>query len=164
MENATQALLIAAGVLIGIIILSIAVYVFNLYAGHASDIYGQMEATEIAKFNNKFLKYSGLKDLTIQDIITVKNYALESNKKLDVNYNPSDNKYRAGDNNDYVDVYRALHNGLKYKLSSIFILDKSDETLLTTDINGGGTRFSCDIEINENTGRVNKIYFYPTSM
>jgi len=80
MENASHALLIAAGVLVGIIILSLGIYLFQVFGGYAETTQQQMSATDIAQFNDKFLKYNGLTNLTIQDVITVKNYALEHNR------------------------------------------------------------------------------------
>ena len=83
-----------------------AVYLFDVFGRHAANTQKQIDANQVAQFNDKFLKYEGRTDLTIQDVITVKNYALESNKE-DRNYNPSSDECRAAENNDYIDVYYA---------------------------------------------------------
>ena len=70
MENASKALLIAGGVLIAILVLSIGVYlVSNL--SKASDSYvSSLDTTEIIKYNSNFTIYIGRNDITIQEIIT----------------------------------------------------------------------------------------------
>lgn len=165
MENASKALLIGAGVLIGVIILSMAVYLFDVFGRHAANTQKQIDANQVAQFNDKFLKYEGRTDLTIQDVITVKNYALESNKE-DRNYNPSSDECRAAENNDYIDVYYAETKAKAY-MKSALILEAKDEELLKTEIQNIDVgkeinRFTCEVKVNTLTGRVNKIYFYET--
>lgn len=167
MENATQALLIIAGVLIGVIILSMAVYLTYTMGEYASDTQSKITENQVTQFNDKFLRYAGLNDLTIQDIITVKNYALENNNK-DANYNPALSKYRAGDYNDYIDVYYNDRKAQAYQESALTIMNMSDEDILKAEINKQNdsnnpksyNRFTCEVKINSNTGKVNKIYFY----
>lgn len=163
MENATQALIIAAGVLVGILILSLAVYLFSIMGGYAANTQKQIEKDEIAQFNSKFLKYDGLKNLTIQDIITVKNYALENNRE-DGSYNPTSNACRAAENNAYIDVFYAEVEAAAH-MQSALIMDKEDEQLLSEEIqrinDGKETkRFTCEVVFNSTSGRVSKIYFY----
>ena len=57
MENATKALLIAAGVLVAILIISLGIGIFNM----SSEQVGNADLTEyeIKAFNDKFLKYEG---------------------------------------------------------------------------------------------------------
>lgn len=54
MENAARALTMAAGVLIGIMIISIAVYLFTSLGNTSSEIYSKVEQTKIDKFNSQF--------------------------------------------------------------------------------------------------------------
>lgn len=165
MENATQALIIAAGVLVGILILSLAVYLFSTMGGYAANTQKQMEKDSIAQFNNKFLKYDGLTELTMQDIITVKNYALENNME-DGSYNPTSNACRAADNNAYIDVFYAETEAAAHRQSAL-IMHIKDEELLSDEIEriNDGTvtetkRFTCKVVFNSTSGRVSKIYFY----
>ena len=53
MENAARALTMAAGVLIGIMIISIAVYLFTSLGNTSSEIYSKVEQTKIDKFNSQ---------------------------------------------------------------------------------------------------------------
>ena len=79
MENASNALIMAAGVLIGILILSLAVYLFADFGRTAADINSQNEQQELIKFNTRFSAYEGREGLTIYDVITVASYANENN-------------------------------------------------------------------------------------
>ena len=159
MENASKALIMASGVLIGVIILSMAVYLFNVLGRYVADTQRKIDEDEISQFNDKFLKYNGLTNLTIQDVITVKNYALENNNKYG-NYNVS--TMRAKNNNDYIDVYLGERKSPSYIVLKL-ILAKDDEELLKTEIQGkNDKKITCEVKVNSLTGRVNKIYFYKT--
>ncbi len=57
MENASNALIIAGGVLIGILIISTGVYLFSAYAQYSSNSYQKIENAKIEQFNSQFLKY-----------------------------------------------------------------------------------------------------------
>lgn len=82
MENASKALVIAAGVLIGVLIISLAVYLFVDFGSTSAEINAKNAEKQINQFNSKFTSYSD-KELTIYDIITVVNYAKENNKYYD---------------------------------------------------------------------------------
>ena len=75
MENAARALTMAAGVLIGIMIISIAVYLFTSLGNTSSEIYSKVEQTKIDKFNSQFLKYYRLDTCTAHDIVSIANLA-----------------------------------------------------------------------------------------
>lgn len=57
MENASQALLIAGGVLIAILVISLGVYIFGTASSISEEYDRTMSATEISKFNAKFEGY-----------------------------------------------------------------------------------------------------------
>jgi hypothetical protein len=78
MENASKALLIAGGVLLMILVLSVANYIFREISANASDIYSDLEESEITEFNQKFLNYEGRTDLNIQDVVTIINIAKDN--------------------------------------------------------------------------------------
>ena len=85
MENASKALLMAGGVLIGILILSLAAYLFVDFGSTSAEIHRQNEEKQITEFNSKFTSYEWYKDkdgnwqITIYDIITLAEYAKENN-------------------------------------------------------------------------------------
>lgn len=80
MENASKALLMAAGVLVGIMILTIAVYLFSSFGGTSSQIQDNIRKNQISQFNSQFTKYQGKDDVTIYDVITMANLATENNQ------------------------------------------------------------------------------------
>ena len=83
MENASKALLMAAGVLIGVLILSLAAYLFVYFGSTSQQIHEQNEENQINEFNSKFTSYVGKDNITIYDVITVANLATENNKKYE---------------------------------------------------------------------------------
>lgn len=81
MENASKALLMAAGVLIGILILSLMVTLF-LSAREVSSRYDQVKITEeVEQFNANFTKYVG-KNITMHQVLTISNFAKKENNKI----------------------------------------------------------------------------------
>lgn len=85
MENASNALLIGGGILIAMLILSIGVYLFTNYNDLGTSYERTMETTEIQKFNEKFLKFEGREDITIQEIVSLANFAREYNNENGTN-------------------------------------------------------------------------------
>lgn len=89
MENASKALIMAAEILIGVMILSTAVYLFKYFASYSEEKYQQIEDVQIAEFNNQFLKFYGVTkdangrevpiECTIHDITSLANLAQKSN-------------------------------------------------------------------------------------
>lgn len=86
MENASKALIMAGGVLIGILIISLAVYLFTDFGSTSAQINAQNSQKQITEFNSKFTSYEEYKDkdgnwkITIYDIITLAGYAKENNQ------------------------------------------------------------------------------------
>lgn len=80
MENASKALLIAASVLLGVMILSVASVLFNSFSSSGKEIVEKMDEKQIAQWNNNYLKYVNTNKITAHDIVTVINHAQENNK------------------------------------------------------------------------------------
>ena len=81
MENASNALIIAGGILIGVLILSLAVYLFIDFGSTSDDINKKIEEQQLTQFNSKFTVYESTeKKWTIYDIVTVAGYAHENNQ------------------------------------------------------------------------------------
>lgn len=80
MENASKAILIAGGVLLMIMALSFATYIFRSIGESTSEYYEQLEQSDIDQFNQKFTKYEGKNDLTIQDVVSIVNLAKDNNQ------------------------------------------------------------------------------------
>lgn len=110
MENATKALLIAGGVLIAIIIMSVMIITFQK-TGNVSKTYDKtIDQEEISKFNENFTRYLG-KELSIQQAITITNFANSNGVKVEGKVMTSD-----------VDE-KTLKN--KYELTTIEYNDKT---------------------------------------
>ena len=81
MENASKALLMAAGVLIGVLILSLAVFLFVSFGGTSAKIHDTVQKKQLAKFNTQFTNYETKESVTIYDIVSVANLATENNRE-----------------------------------------------------------------------------------
>lgn len=84
MENATKALLIAGGVLIAIIIISIGLYLYSMFSNQSKEYNDIISATELEKFNSKFNVYIGRNDIKAQEIVSIVNFAKEYNGQVEI--------------------------------------------------------------------------------
>ena len=91
MENASKALLMAAGVLMGVVILSLAAYLFVTFSSSADDVKSEIANNQLNKFNSQFLAYEQREDLTVYDILTAVNLAENNNKYYQLE--PGDTNY-----------------------------------------------------------------------
>ena len=155
MENASKALLMAAGVLIGVLILSLAVFLFLDFGATSKGIYSEVESNQLTQYNAQYTVYSGRTDITIYEIVSVINLAKQNNKDYG-EYSNFENTYQ-------VQVY--VDGGKAYTEK-----DPSEiQTLLETNngVNDAGeikTTFSCTGNNNilyHANGRVKAIYFTP---
>ena len=77
MENASKALLMAAGVLVGILVLALMITMF-LISRDLSSEYSKIKNSEaIQQFNVNFTKYIG-QELNINQVVTICNFAIEN--------------------------------------------------------------------------------------
>ena len=109
MENASRALLIAAAVLLGVMIISIGAFLIFTFGGYAAEVEIERAEAEISAFNAKFLKYEGADNITIHQIITLANMAIENNKQYELT------NANAGDESTY---YVQVIANVKTKTSS----------------------------------------------
>lgn len=106
MENAVKALYIAAGVLIAVLVLSLAVVLYSSLQSYVENSHKQIKNNDISSFNTKYLNYINYVggklqfELTPQDIVTVANMAYENNIK----YNSDPAQWDANENSLYVKV------------------------------------------------------------
>ncbi len=91
MENASKALIMAAEILIGVMIISIGVYLFTTLGSYSAETADQIDETQIAQFNSQFLKFYGTSGgtntttgetirCTIHDIVGLANLASQANE------------------------------------------------------------------------------------
>ena len=96
MENASKALIMAATVLLGVMIISVGVTLYKTFSSFSAETAKQMQDKQTAEWNNNYLKYYGSqtyydssknKDVTepikvtAHDIITIINNARQNNIK-----------------------------------------------------------------------------------
>ena len=135
MENASKALLIAGGVLIAIIIITLAVILYTLFSNHSENYNEVMKVTQIQKFNSKFDVYIGREDITAQELISVVNLSNE--------YNGS------------VEILIDNHKIPQGHTSEDFIDDNNNKTFTCQHELGDNP----NPEYNEETGKITKIRF-----
>ena len=146
MENAVKALLIVAGVLIGVMILSLGVSLYTSLNQYVE--YNQQEIVnrEIQQFNDQFFKYvncESLSDsndvdfiLTIHDIVTAANTAYENN----LEYGLTEIGYVEG--NYYITI------------------NTSEQSNIEQNLNNNYRCTRADVELDPVTGRVFRVTFH----
>lgn len=150
MENASKALIMAGGVLVGILILSLAVYLFADFGSTVAKINDQKAEQEIVEFNSRFTSYEGFKDkngewqITVYDIISLAGYAKEYNK-----YYQESNREKISVN--ITGIIGNLQNEGESKYQELI-----DEN---TNAYGETTKFSYSSVSYDNEGRVKAINF-----
>ena len=82
MENASKALIMSASILIGIIILSIAAYLFSAFGSTSKDVQEKIDSQILAEFNNNFTKYLGSNSCTIHDVVNLAKFARKTNEEM----------------------------------------------------------------------------------
>ena len=132
MENATKALLIAAGMLLAILLLTLLVYIFRIVGENASNVYERMSESEILEFNDNFLKFEN-KTITIHDVITMVNFAKNNN----TNYKMPAN----------VEIILGKDNLTEYNAEKL-------NNLLITNVE---KYYECTVEYAKNSNLINKI-------
>ena len=152
MEIASKALLMAAGVLMGVVILSLAAYLFVTFSSSADDVKSEIANNQLNKFNSQFLAYEQREDLTVYDILTAVNLAENNNKYYQLE--PGDTNYIT------VKVDNSVVNSTdiekKIKPES---LEKEGE--MKEDNLGGKSlkNYRCNVLLSDITGRVNAVNF-----
>ena len=180
MENASKALLIAGGVLIAILVMTLGVYFSRSIADYTSRVYAQLEESKRTEFNQQFFNFTDkLKKvgsnwvadtITIQDVATLINLAKDSNKYNDLDemmppMNPSE------DTSLYVTVLcdTSLENikaivleenakGFTYTMNNAEkFSDEMINKIISKEMNETKKEYKCKVSINNNTGYVNYI-------
>lgn len=161
MENASNALLIAGGVLIGMLILSLAVYLFVDFGSTSADINQRTAEQQLTQFNSKFTVYESEENKwTIYDIITVAGYARENNKYYTDNGSAGKVDTTFFENNYKIKV-DIIGSGIKGGTQNIqeFSTNKYHDMIQDEPINETGLpKYKCEIYYHDN-GRVSNIVF-----
>ncbi|MCI9274974.1 MAG: hypothetical protein HFJ24_02875 [Clostridia bacterium] len=98
MENATKAIIMAGGILIAIIIISIFYFVFNQTGDLVGEATTDTQQKELEDFNKSFEAYNK-KIMYGTDIISVLNKAIDNNRRYEVEFGEYSNDL------EYMDYY-----------------------------------------------------------
>lgn len=156
MENASKALLMAGGVLLGILILSLAVYLFSNFGGASSRIHDNIEENQTAQFNSQFTKYVGNENVTIHDVVTMANLATENNKYYEM---PKRGSIASGSDNYITVLLDGIQIEYGYGNSQSEITQRYNNLLLTQvdDITATSSelkKYNVQVETSDITKRV----------
>lgn len=164
MENASKALIMAGGMLVGILVLTLAAYLFFTFGTQASKIGDRVKEQQIEKFNSDFTSYIDKENITIYDVITVANRAKAYNEKNELDETDVDYYITVSLLNTSPRQYQHLEkeNDDEYKN----LLEKDRNKINSLDVKAGKylALYTCsgnDIEYNTE-GRVKKIVFKAT--
>lgn len=170
MENASKALLMAAGFLMGLLILSLMVYLFVSFGSNAEEMRGQIEKDRLAQFNSQFTSYQGKEGITIYDVITIAGFATENNKYYGFN------KKTISENSQYSDYYVSVvlqgKGQIEYgSRDSSDEIQKKYNDLINNDLGNMNPdsepdvselpQYNCQTYLSEATGRVYLVKFIP---
>lgn len=153
MENASHALLIAGGVLIGVLILTIGVYLYTMFGDGSASLSDQLTQRQTDEFNAQFYKYENQDTIRIHDIISIANLAKQNN----INYG-----YTSIDEGPfYITVTISNLSGSEGRNLETIDTAKSNELLSKYSLNGATPiNFHCtSVTANEDTKRVDSITF-----
>lgn len=151
MENASKALLMAGEVLIGIIIISIFVWMFGKVQNVTEAYDETLAQREIIAFNNEYMKYvtnntdENATYIYAEDVVTIVNHARDwndttpnSDELIKVTINTGTDIITATDGN-----FNGVEFIEKYKLRDIPTAPQY--------------KFSCTVTLSEKTGKVNTV-------
>lgn len=144
MENASKALIIVAEILIGVLILTLMVLMFNMAGDFSKTVNDNIETKNISEFNAPFIIYQARKDLVAQDIITMGNLA---------------RNYNLTDEGQSQPIRVIILNGVDSKYRNAHTLNDNEtyEFIQTYSVQNQRTFTCTNITFNPSNGKVNKI-------
>lgn len=185
MENASKALLMAAGILMGILVISLIVYIYATFSDSTQKNIKQMELNSLTAFNSKYLSYDGREDLTYYDIANVATMARNDNKnneeqvyvllmreKMMPGATPDEGNLPESQGHlSNLDIPSKYYDNFINRINNVEDFDGSSskimENVSTIDPATGETKtarvlvkYKCVVKISEETGRVNEVNFY----
>lgn len=162
MENASTALIIAATILVGVLIISTGVYLFTHFGENTKEINKRMEQAQIDQINVQFTKYAGVTTCSAHDIVSIANLAKQYNTEngftspvteegsyyiqVSIKLNSSDTEFQTNSLKNFESLPEEKYQTFMSKYS------------LTAD--NKKQFFTCsEVTVNSKTGRVSKISF-----
>ena len=157
METPSKAVLMSGSVLLAIMVISLAMYLFANFYQETSQIEGNVEESQIMQFNNQFTKYEGNNQVTIYEVLSMANLATQNNKQYQYE------KQEATGENSYISVFldgkgyieggsSDLEKDIQERYSS-YITEQLNHITHTT----GLTYYEVKVDISPTTQRVYKV-------
>ena len=151
MENASKALIMAGGVLIGVLILALMVYLFISFGANSKEIYDRIEENQLLQFNANFNIYEGRNNLTIHQVVSVASLAKENNEKY---------QYRADHQVQVILNNMGSYSSNDFQNTDISKMQELVDLYTTVDNTGEINKtFTCTKVEYNNIGRVSSITF-----
>lgn len=132
MENASKALIMAAEILLGVLLLTLMATIIYFFTNYQAEIETNENTKELHEFNSQFEVYKEKNVLTAQDVLSIYNLVQNYNRKFE---NEQQIKVT-------IDNKSANINSSEY---------------LKNDLNSKGKKYSIKIEYNQTEGKINKI-------
>ena len=162
MENASKALLMAAGVLIGMLIISLAVYLFTSFGTTSAEYHRQNAKQQMDQFNSQFTSYqrdqNDKEGITIYEVVTLANLATENNvyyefqKKQQETTGESDYYISVKFNNLLIEKAYNSSSNIDYNQLIQSDLGKMADTDPTTgETKGTLPKYNCQVSISQTT-------------
>lgn len=155
MENASKALLMAATILISVMLVSLATYLFATFGNYSKNINDNINQKTKQEFNAQFTKYETSETgepCTVYDIVTIINLAKNCNDQYEEYQKGRINDFQ-NDSNSYIYV----------TVNGESIIEVSDTKSLNSFIsqhNGEDNgKYICTVHISDQTGLVKSITF-----
>lgn len=159
MENASKALLMAAGVLIGLLILSLGVFLFADFGATSKEVYNELEAHQLTEYNAQYTVYSGRKDITIYEIVSVANLAKQNNEDYK-DYMDFANKYKVIVRLNFAEIQnKTIAEKQEMISNNNSVYQHGEPNQVGTIIN----LFKCDSIQYHSNGKVKEITFSKTT-
>lgn len=165
MENASKALIMAASILVGVMIISVGVALFNSFSEFSRSTVQKVEDAKIAEWNNNYLKYYGNYtddngkerpiQVTAHDIVSIANSAKQNN----INYELDTQNYN--ENTYYLQVQVKTDSHFESKTDEEKNKFLKENSLTKNNDNTYSTKYymCTEVKVSEATKRVVYIKF-----
>lgn len=159
MENASKALLMAATILISVMLVSLATYLFATFGNYSKNINDNINQKTKQEFNAQFTKYETSETgepCTVYDIVTIINLAKNCNDQYE-EYQNGRIKEFLNDSNSY--IYVTVNGETITEVSNTNDLNSFISQHNTTNNGEYNDKYNCTVNISNQTGLVKSIIF-----
>lgn len=159
MENASKALLMAATILISVMLVSLATYLFATFGNYSKNINDNINQKTKQEFNAQFTKYETSETgepCTVYDIVTIINLAKNCNDQYEEYQNARIDEFK---NNSNSYIYVTVNGETITEVSNTNDLNSFISQHNTTNNGEYNDKYNCTVNISNQTGLVKSIIF-----